>query len=109
MKTPEQLKQSIAELQLLLDAANRERTRLEQELIQEKEKSSDIQRLNADVLTFYHYEIRTTVNGMLAFSELLKDQDLSVEKQQQFINGIQIGCRKLVKDLDELREFSSKV
>jgi signal transduction histidine kinase len=108
MKNPEQLKQLVAELQLLLDTANHERTRLEHELIQEKEKSSEIQRLNAAVLSSFCHEIRTPVNGILSFSELLKDQDISVEEQQQFIEMIQTGCQSLVKAINSLLEFSSK-
>ncbi len=106
LKELEQLKQSVTGLQSLLDASNHERTRLGYELVQAKQNMDVNERLQSACLTSFGHEIRTPINCILGFSELLKDPDITIEERQQYIEVINNRCQalgKIIAELDFLR------
>ena len=104
LKEIEQLKQSVTELQSLLEAANQERLLLEHELIQVTEKARRSQLLNYDFLAGIFHEIKTPVNGIFGFLGHLKDNDISREEQQKFIEIMQNACQSLIQTFNAILE-----
>lgn len=51
-------------------------------------------------------EIRTPVNSIVGFSDLLADPDLTIDQREEFINLITQGARSLVKIFDNIIDAS---
>jgi signal transduction histidine kinase len=100
MKELEQLKQSVSGLQSLLDAANDERTRLENELVLARQKVEENKHLYYAWFNSLRHEMRTPINGILGFSDLLNDPNITIEKRKMFIEVIKKECQSLVKTIN---------
>ena len=83
-----------------------ERKEKEKELIRSKEKAEEGDRLKTAFLTNMSHEIRTPMNGILGFAELLKEPNLSVEEQKEFIQTIQISGARMLKTLNDIIDLS---
>ena len=105
----EQLKQSLTELQSLLDTANHELIRLEYELTKAKQKAEETEHLNYAELTCFCHEIRTPINGIFGFSELLKDPNITVEERQKFIEVIINSGHSMLNIINAELEFLKHV
>lgn len=76
------------------------------ELIISKEKAEESDRLKSAFLANMSHEIRTPMNGILGFSELLKNPEISNEKQQKFIDIIFKSGQRLLSTLNDLMDIS---
>jgi PAS domain S-box-containing protein len=83
-----------------------ERKEKEKELIRSKEKAEESDRLKTAFLTNMSHEIRTPMNGILGFAELLKEPNLSIEEQQEFIQTIQISGARMLNTLNDIIDLS---
>jgi PAS domain S-box-containing protein len=83
-----------------------ERKENEQELIRAKERAEESDRLKSAFLTNMSHEIRTPMNGILGFAELLKEPNLTVEEQQEFIRTIGEGGARMLNTINDIIDFS---
>lgn len=71
-----------------------------------KEKAEESNRLKSAFLANMSHEIRTPMNGILGFTNLLKRQDLSGEKQQDFIRIIEKSGNRMLNTIGNIIDIS---
>ena len=78
----------------------------QQELIVAKEKAEESDRLKSAFLANMSHEIRTPMNGILGFSSLLKNPELSGEKQQKYIEIIEKSGARMLNIINDIVDIS---
>ncbi|NWJ50161.1 MAG: response regulator [Bacteroidetes bacterium] len=76
------------------------------ELIKAKERAEESDRLKSAFLANMSHEIRTPMNGILGFAGLLKEPDLTGEKQQQFIQIIEKSGNRMLNIINDIIDIS---
>ncbi len=82
------------------------RKELEEELIIEKKKVEEADRLKSAFLTNISHEIRTPMNGIIGFSQLLQDEKLASDKRINFINIIEKNSQVLMNLVNDIIDIS---
>ncbi|MEJ5261956.1 MAG: ATP-binding protein [Ignavibacterium sp.] len=82
-----------------------ERKKLESELIQAKERAEEMNRLKTFFLANISHELRTPMNGILGYSELLM-MDLQDSKLREMASLIYKSSKRLHDTLDSLIDLS---
>ncbi len=93
----------------LTDITKQKRT--ERELIKEKEKAEENERLKSSFLANMSHEIRTPMNGILGFTELLKNFKLTGKEQQNYIEIIEksgIRMLNIINDIISISKIESQ-
>ncbi|MFO7865033.1 MAG: response regulator [Salinivirgaceae bacterium] len=70
------------------------------------EKLNDANQLKTAFLTNISHEVRTPVNSIVGFSDLLADPDLTIDQREEFITMIMKSSRHLVKLFDNIIDAS---
>lgn len=83
-----------------------ERKRAEMDLLQAKQKAEESDRLKSSFLSNLSHEVRTPMNAILGFSELLSDIKVLDENERFFIETIQNNSTKLLSIITDLIEMS---
>ena len=83
-----------------------ERKLMERDLIIAKEHAEESDRLKSAFLANMSHEIRTPMNGILGFSEILKEQDLTGEEQQNYIDIIQNSGKRMLNIINDIIDIS---
>jgi len=83
-----------------------ESKKAEQELIAAKEKAEESDRLKSAFLANMSHEIRTPMNGIMGFAGLMKQPNLSVEEQQNYIRIIEKSGARLLNIINDLVNIS---
>ena len=83
-----------------------DRKKTEKELIRQKEKAEESNRLKTQFLNNMSHEIRTPLNGIVGFTQFLDDPDLTAEKKSHFVNIIQSSSVQLTRIIDDIIEIS---
>ncbi len=83
-----------------------ERKEFEQKLILAKDKAEEASRLKTEFLHNVSHEVRTPVNGIMGFSELLGKENLSQEKRLKYIDIVNQSCHQLLHIIDDILEIS---
>jgi PAS domain S-box-containing protein len=83
-----------------------ERKHLEKELIRQKNKAEESEKLKTAFLENISHEIRTPMNGIIGFSQLLSNQLDNPEELQRSIEIIDRCCRNLLSIINEIIEIS---
>lgn len=91
--------EKLEELNLSLEEKIKERTF---ELIIAKEKAEESNRLKTVFLNNLSHELRTPMNGILGFINLLKKPELEEEKKEKYIEILNISAERLLDTMDEL-------
>ena len=76
------------------------------ELLAAKEKAEESNQLKSAFLANMSHEIRTPMNGILGFSNLLKQQNLSGEKQQEYIRIIERSGVRMLNIINDIISIS---
>ncbi len=76
-------------------------------LIRAKEKAERSDRLKTEFLHNMSHEIRTPMNAIVGFTNLLKDDELSREDRNYFIDIIQDSSAQLMRIIDDILEISA--
>jgi len=79
---------------------------IEKQLITAKERAEQSDRLKSAFLANMSHEIRTPMNGILGFAELLKEPNLSGEKQQKYIDIIQKSGIRMLNIINDIVDIS---
>jgi len=77
-----------------------------QELVKAMEKAEKSDRLKSAFLANMSHEIRTPMNGILGFAELLKETDLTGEKQQEYIKIIEKSGLRMLNIINNIVDIS---
>lgn len=76
------------------------------ELIKAKERAEESDKLKTAFLANLSHEVRTPMNGILGFAELLKEKGLSEFDQNRYIEVIEHSGLRMVKIIDDLVDIS---
>ncbi len=77
-----------------------------EELANAKIKAEESDRLKSAFLANMSHEIRTPMNGILGFAELLKESNLTGEKQQKYISIIERGGARMLNIINDIVDIS---
>jgi PAS domain S-box-containing protein len=83
-----------------------DKVKAEQDLIKAKEKAEEGHHLKSAFLANMSHEIRTPMNAILGFSDLLKKEDLSNEKREQFLDLINSIGKRLLTLISDIVDIS---
>ncbi|MGE5406668.1 MAG: PAS domain-containing protein, partial [Methanosarcina sp.] len=78
----------------------------EHELFQAKEKAEESDRLKTAFLNNMSHEVRTPLNGIVGFSRLLSNPELTDEKRAEFSIFVTKSSEKLIEIMSDLTEIS---
>jgi len=76
------------------------------ELKKAKEKAEESDRLKSAFLANMSHEIRTPLNGIIGFSTLLQQSELSQESSQRYANIIESSGRRLLSVVNDVFDIS---
>lgn len=78
----------------------------EEALITAKEKALESDHLKSAFLANISHEIRTPMNGIIGFAELLKDNSLTADVRDQYVNVITKSSEQLLHIIDDIIDIS---
>ncbi|HRP03053.1 MAG TPA: PAS domain-containing sensor histidine kinase [Candidatus Kapabacteria bacterium] len=81
-------------------------TKLNNELLIEKEKANESSKLKSAILQNISHEIRTPLNGIIGLSKLVLSDNIDAEDKQEFSDLIQLSSHRLIMTIDNLIELS---
>jgi len=79
-----------------------------EELIVARRKAEESEKLKMAFLSNMSHEIRTPMNSIIGFSELMQDENLSVEERREFASIIINSGEQLLNIVDEILEVSKE-
>ncbi|MDP3359374.1 MAG: PAS domain S-box protein [Lutibacter sp.] len=91
-------------LEIFIDITERKQAEIELTFAKEQAQKSD--RLKSAFLANMSHEIRTPMNGILGFSELLKEPELTTEKQQKYISIIEKSGARMLNIINDIVDIS---
>lgn len=83
-----------------------ERVEYERKLIEAQRKAEESDRLKASFLANMSHEVRTPMNSIMGFSELMCDDQLSDQERREFHGIVKTSSQQLLNLLDDIIEFS---
>ncbi len=83
-----------------------ERKMAEKELVHAKERAEESDRLKTAFLANLSHEIRTPMNAIMGFTELLKDDTLSLDKRFHYISMVHKSGKRLLSIINDIIEIS---
>jgi len=97
------------ELRATNNALKEMNTKLEEQtedLKRAKEKAEESDRLKSAFLANMSHEIRTPINGIVGFTQLLKDEEYSQEEKEEFYDLIDSNSRQLLQIINDIIDIS---
>lgn len=94
----------IANKELIFQNEEKEKRALE--LIQAKEKAENSDSLKSAFLANMSHEIRTPMNGILGFADLLREPEMTGEKQQEYIEIIKKSGARMLNIINDIVNIS---
>lgn len=89
-----------------IESQNEEYKQINEELYKAKEHAEESDSLKTAFLQNMSHEIRTPMNGILGFSELLKNPELTGEKQKEFIGIIEQSGQRMLNIINDIVNIS---
>ena len=78
-----------------------------QKMIKAKEKAEESDKLKSSFLVNLSHELRTPMNGIMGFTDLLRKGTASEEQQQTYLKYIASSSRQLLKVLNDIIDISA--
>jgi len=79
---------------------------VEEELRKAKEKAENSSKMKSSFLANMSHEVRTPLNGIIGFSSMLDNDNLSSEKRKLYIDYIHKGAHQLMTIINDIIDFS---
>jgi len=76
------------------------------EILSALKKAEESDHLKSSFLANMSHEIRTPMNGILGFTQLLKEPNLTIEEQQDFVRTIEKSGTRMLNTLNDIVDFS---
>ena len=76
--------------------------KIEEELIHSKHKAEESKRMITSFLTNLSHEVRTPMNGIIGFMDMLKNVNLSSTERKQFIATFNESAQRFLNTLDDI-------
>jgi len=89
-----------------IETQNEEYRKINKELRQAKERAEQSDRLKSAFLANMSHEIRTPMNSILGFSDLLKESELTSEKQHLYIDVIENSGKRMLNIINDIITIS---
>lgn len=83
-----------------------ERKKMESDLVKAKERAEAGEKLKSSFLSNMSHEVRTPMNAILGFSDLLRDPEMDAAQRDQYINIIQKRGTDLLKMISDIMDIS---
>lgn len=83
-----------------------EKKKLYSDLVKEKERAEESDRLKSAFLANMSHEVRTPLNSIIGFSELLADPDFEEEQKTEFIQHIISNGNNLLAIISDIMDIS---
>ncbi|HEY4786605.1 MAG TPA: tetratricopeptide repeat protein, partial [Bacteroidales bacterium] len=83
-----------------------DRKQKEENLRKAKEKAEEADKLKSAFLANMSHEIRTPMNAIIGFSDMLIQEDFSLEEKQEFANIVRSSGETLLKLIDDIINIS---
>jgi signal transduction histidine kinase/ActR/RegA family two-component response regulator len=83
-----------------------ERKEAQEALIKAKEKAEESDRLKSAFLANMSHEIRTPINGIIGFTQLLRDQEYTPEERNEFFDIIDLNSKQLLQIINDIIDIS---
>jgi len=83
-----------------------EKKKMIDDLIIAKEKAEESDRLKSAFLANMSHEVRTPMNGIMGFTELLKEPKLTGKEKDEYIKIIQKSGQRMLNTINDLIEIS---
>lgn len=80
--------------------------RYEKELIEAREKATELNRMKSLSLASMSHELRTPLNSIIGFSDLLLDEDTTEDEKEMFSKLIQTAGRSLMQLIGDIVDIS---
>jgi PAS domain S-box-containing protein len=90
-----------------IEAQNEELLQTNEKLKHAKEKAEESDRLKTAFLHNISHEIRTPLNGIIGFSKIITDPDLTTEKREQFSQIISDSSNQLLSIINDIINIAS--
>jgi PAS domain S-box-containing protein len=78
----------------------------QKELVEAKQKAEESDRLKSAFLANMSHEVRTPMNGIIGFSEMLKQENLSSGQLENYIDIIHKSSQQLLKIITDILDIS---
>ena len=101
---PTEVKQKLA-ITDLINEKNSALLRKNKELIKAKERAEESDKLKTEFLNNISHEVRTPMNGIIGFSNLIDDPDISYEKRKYYSSIIKNCGHQLLRIIDDILEI----
>ena len=82
------------------------RKKMDDELIEALKKAKESDRLKTAFLQNMSHEIRTPMNGILGFTALLKEPDLNIDEQHEYLRIIEKSGERMLNTINDLMDIS---
>ncbi|HAF28470.1 MAG TPA: hypothetical protein DCG75_05415 [Bacteroidales bacterium] len=73
----------------------------------EKNRAEEADRLKTNFLANMSHEVRTPMNAITGFSQMLAFENLTSNKRRHYINMVQEGCNSLTNLIDDIVDFAN--
>ena len=98
--------QFIAEINSAIIRDITERKKVEEELINAKNKAEESDRLKSAFLANMSHEIRTPMNGILGFASLLNEEDITSQQREEYTQIINQNGTMLLSLIDDILDIA---
>lgn len=82
------------------------RLKIEDELLKSKEKAEESDRLKSAFLASMSHELRTPINGIIGFSGLLSNSNITQEQKERYISQIDASSSMLLRLIEDIIDIA---